>query len=29
MLTAMIWVIIGIVNVVYAVRKHPQPRSLP
>ena len=31
MLTAMIWVIIGIINVVYAVRKHPQrePRSLP
>jgi hypothetical protein len=31
MLTAMIWVIIGIVNVIYAVRKHPQqePRPLP
>jgi hypothetical protein len=31
MLIAMIWVIIGIINVVYAVRKHPQqePRSLP
>ena len=31
MLIAMIWVIIGIINVVYAVRKHPQqePRPLP
>jgi len=25
MLMALIWVIIGIINVVYAVRKHPQP----
>lgn len=31
MLVAMIWVIIGIINVVYAMRKHPQrePRPLP
>ena len=25
MLTALIWVIVGIINVAYAVRKHPQP----
>ena len=29
MLTAMIWVIIGIVNVAYAVRKHPQQEPRP